>query len=77
MSLADFVNEHRNKTGASNKTYFNVATLGSKVSTSFNGFFKTNNSMDDTERLTDDASIQNGQLPPNRNRFIFFYLIEK
>lgn len=67
-SLADFVNEQRNKSSTSSR-YFNVATLGSKVSTSFNGFFKTGNAADDTERLTDETPVQNGQLPSNRNRF--------
>uniref|UniRef100_A0A914N9U7 Uncharacterized protein n=1 Tax=Meloidogyne incognita TaxID=6306 RepID=A0A914N9U7_MELIC len=66
MSLADFVNEQKNKSG--NRNYFNVATFGSKVSKSFNGFFKTSDSIDDTERLTSEPA-QNGQLPSNRNRF--------
>ncbi|KAL7079741.1 hypothetical protein ACQ4LE_001151 [Meloidogyne hapla] len=68
MSLADFVNEQKNKNG--NRNYFNVATFGSKVSKSFNGFFKTSDSIDDTERLTNEISSQNGQLPSNRNRRI-------
>ena len=70
-SLADFVNEQRNKSGTSNR-YFNVANIGSKVSTSFNGFFKTGNVADDTERLTDETPAQNGQLPSSRNRFAFY-----
>ena len=69
-SLADFVNEHRNKAGASNRAYFNVATLGSKVSNSFNGFFKNGSTADDTERLTDETPAHNGHLPPNKNRFL-------
>jgi hypothetical protein len=70
-SLADFVSEQRNKAGASNRTYFNVATLGSKVSNSFNGFFKTGSAPEDAERLTDENPNQNGELPPNRNRQIY------
>ena len=72
MSLADFVNEHRNKN--TGRTYFNVANIGSKVSTSVNGIFKPGNRLsDDTELLTEDA-CQNGQLPSTRNRFLFHIL---
>lgn len=65
-SLADFVNEHRSKLGTSNRPSFSMANIGTKVSTSFNGFFKVNDS-DDKETLTDNPT-QNGQLPSFRNR---------
>ncbi|KAL3108380.1 hypothetical protein niasHT_015302 [Heterodera trifolii] len=72
-SLADFVNEQRSKANSSSgrQAYFNVATLGSKVSNSFTDFFKPRNSngIDDVQRLTEDAdAAQNGQLPSNKNR---------
>lgn len=67
-SLADFVSEHRSKT---TRTSFNVANIGTKVSNSFNGFFKVNET-EDCETLTDNPSTS-GQLPYSRNRYIFFY----
>lgn len=67
-SLADFVNEHRSK---STRTSFNVANIGTKVSNSFNGFFKINES-DDCETLTDKPSTS-GQLPFSKNRLYFYF----
>ena len=61
-ALADFVNEQRSKKG----TAFNMANIGTKVTSSFSGFFKTEGA-DDTEALT-DAPAKNGQLPTSRNR---------
>jgi len=66
MSLADFVKEQRSK--AASSTSFSMANLGSKVSTSFNGFFRTDIT-DDTECLTDSPSTD-GQLPSARNRLL-------
>ncbi len=74
MSLADFVKEHRGKMANSTSSSFmrpsfSMANLGSKVSTSFSGFFRTDVSAgaDDTECLTENPA-QNGQLPSARNR---------
>uniref|UniRef100_A0A915DGJ3 Vesicle transport protein n=1 Tax=Ditylenchus dipsaci TaxID=166011 RepID=A0A915DGJ3_9BILA len=80
-ALSDFVNEQRNKSGSSNggirpsfssltnmgmRPSFSMANIGTKIGTSFNGFFKTDGS-DDLEALTDNPA-QNGQLPSTRNR---------
>lgn len=62
-SLADFVNEQRNKS----RPTFSMANIGTKVSSSFSGFFLRADPGDDTERLTDEPA-QNGQLPNTKNR---------
>ncbi|KAI1712441.1 hypothetical protein DdX_09527 [Ditylenchus destructor] len=81
-SLSEFVNEQRNKAGGSLRSSgltsglglggmrpsFSMANIGTKIGTSFNGFFKTDGA-DDLEALTDTpTSSQNGQLPSSRNR---------
>jgi hypothetical protein len=72
-SLSDFVNEQRNKSSITGRSYFNVAQIGSKMTTSFSGFFKPINSSstDDAELLTaENGSVCDGQLPSTRNRFL-------
>ncbi|KAH7723202.1 Protein C18E9.10 [Aphelenchoides avenae] len=65
-ALADFVNEQRNKAASSIRPSFSMSNIGTKVSSSFSGFFRTDVA-DDTECLTENPS-QNGSLPSSRNR---------